>query len=100
LKDPSARGLIDAFKDGSDFLRVSRDRVLGMGVVDVAVETGVCKSRSAGRKMVKDGGLYIVSGGKADKVQAGMTVGMSMVIEERVLLLRTGKTRYKVVELV
>lgn len=98
--DVSATDLLKAFKGDEVFSKISKEGLIRTGVLDIAVLSGVCKTKSAGRKLVKEGGLYIVRDGKTEKVGVGMVIEEDMIIDGRVILMRSGKTKYSLIELI
>jgi tyrosyl-tRNA synthetase len=62
----------------------------GIGVVDLFVRTGLCATRSDGRRLVTQGGAYVGRKNVTD-IEA---VVRDDAVEDGSLLLRAGKKRY------
>jgi tyrosyl-tRNA synthetase len=71
------------------------ERVRGALFVDVAVAAGLCRSKGEARRLIADGGLYAnnvrVTGAEA-------AVAPPMLIEGRLLVLRSGKKTFHLVK--
>jgi len=65
-------------------------------IIDVLVETGLCDSRGAARRLVDQGGAY-VNDARVESIEA--TVGAEAVRDGEILL-RAGKKRYHRIEVV
>ncbi|MEI7437932.1 MAG: S4 domain-containing protein, partial [bacterium] len=74
-----------------------RAQVVGQPVVDVAVAAGLVSSKSAVRRLIADGGLYLNNERITD---AAACVTPAQAIEDRLLVLRQGKRNYRLVRLV
>ncbi|XP_076957284.1 tyrosine--tRNA ligase, chloroplastic/mitochondrial [Bidens hawaiensis] len=72
------------------------DRVLDVSVVDLSVETGLIESKSAARRLVKQGGLYL-NNGRVDS--EGKKIGVEDIVDGKVLLLSAGKKNKMVVRI-
>jgi tyrosyl-tRNA synthetase len=70
---------------------------VGLPVVDLAVEAGLFKSKGEARRLIASGGLYL-NGRRVEKPEE--TVGAGDLIENRILVLRTGKRNFHLVKLV
>ncbi len=68
----------------------------GSPVVQVAVDSGLCKSRGEARRLIENGGLY-VNNRRVEGVQA--VIGGHDIIDGTLLVLRSGKKRYHIVRL-
>jgi len=71
-------------------------RVAGCAVVDLAAETGLCRSKGEARRLVQSGGLYL-NNTRVTDIQAA--VGEADIIGGRILVLRSGKKNYHLVKL-
>jgi tyrosyl-tRNA synthetase len=74
----------------------AKDKTVGALVVDLAVEAGLFKSKGEARRLIASGGLYL-NGRRVEKPEE--TVGAADLIENRVLVLRTGKKNFHLVKL-
>ena len=75
---------------------LSLEDVAGAAVVDVASRT-LCASKGAARRLIQGGGLYVNN----RKVSAlDETVGPDDLVEGRILLLRSGKKTFHVIQVV
>jgi tyrosyl-tRNA synthetase len=72
-----------------------RGDVAGASVLDVAVKSGLCKSKGEARRLVESGGLYL-NNRRVASVAA--SVGEGDVIEGRLLIFRTGKRNFLLVK--
>lgn len=73
-----------------------RSRVENRLVVDVASETGLCKSKGEARRLVESGGLYI---NNRRVCGIGAEVVSSDIVDGRVLVLRSGKKSFHLVKI-
>lgn len=98
-------GTLDGLK-AEDLLRVfanvssaemARDQVLDAPVVDVAVGSGLCKSKGEARRLIADGGLYVNNVRIGD---AAARVSADSFVDGRVLVLRSGKKNFHLVKVV
>ena len=74
-----------------------RAQVVGQPLVDVAVAAGLVSSKSAARRLIADGGLYVNNERMTD---ATACVTPTQAIEDRLLVLRQGKRNYRLVRIV
>jgi len=65
------------------------------GLLDVAVDAGLCKSKGEARRLVTEGGFYVNNVRMTD---AALRIGGDMLIEGRVMVLRAGKKNYCLVK--
>lgn len=63
-------------------------------VVDLAVVSGACKSKSSARKLLKDGGMYI----NKIRVVENRALEKTDLIDSEILLLRTGKGNFRIIQ--
>jgi tyrosyl-tRNA synthetase len=63
-------------------------------VTQVAADAGLCKSRSEARRLIQNGGLYI-NNQRIEDVNA--VIGADMLIDGRLVVLRSGRKRYQLV---
>lgn len=72
------------------------DSVLDVSVVDLSVSTGLIDSKSAARRLLKQGGLYL-NNGRIDS--EGKRIGVDDIVDGKVLLLSAGKKNKMVVRI-
>ncbi|GJZ08139.1 tyrosine--tRNA ligase, chloroplastic/mitochondrial [Tanacetum coccineum] len=72
------------------------DSVLDVSVVDLSVSTGLIDSKSAARRLLKQGGLYL-NNGRVDS--EGKKIGVDDIVDGKVLLLSAGKKNKMVVRI-
>ncbi len=73
----------------------TREAVVGRTVVDVAALSGLCKSKGDARRLADSGGLYLNNG----RVGPGDTVREASLLDDRLLVLRSGRKTYRLVRL-
>ncbi|RUP49362.1 putative tyrosine-tRNA ligase [Jimgerdemannia flammicorona] len=96
LQDVSGRDLAAAFEhDSSRLVRLAKDQVVGQGLDAVAVLAGATKSKSEAQKLVKSGGLYLNNQRVLDMRQK---IGEQDLLDGMVCVFRTGKSSYRLVE--
>jgi tyrosyl-tRNA synthetase len=93
LDDLSVADIESAFQGDDRLVRIA-DRSLLKDIVALAVHSGATKSSSAAIKLIKAGGLYVNN----QKWQNGKREidDSNGLIENRLLLLRTGKSNYRI----
>ena len=91
-----ANVLMDIFSDVPS-TEMSRNHVEGAMLTDVAESSGLCSSKSAARRLIKDGGLYINNRRIGD---VGATVKAADIVDDRLLVLRQGKKHFHLVRVV
>ena len=74
-----------------------RSQVEGTGVLDVSVASGLCSSKGEARRLVESGGLYI-NNHRVEGIQS--KVAASDIIDNRLLVLRSGKKTFHLVKVV
>ncbi|KAF9145613.1 tyrosyl-tRNA synthetase [Mortierella sp. GBA39] len=94
LENVKGKELIDAFEHDSRMVSLSRDQVAEMSLDRIAVESGLCSSKSEAKKLVKSGGFYINNVKVSD---AAYRIGHKDWIDGAVCVLRSGKSNYKLV---
>lgn len=72
------------------------DQVLNRDIVDLSVSTGLLDSKSAARRLLKQGGLYL-NNGRVDS--EGRKIGVEDIVDGKVLLLSAGKKNKMVVRI-
>ncbi|KAJ3083750.1 tyrosyl-tRNA synthetase [Rhizoclosmatium hyalinum] len=97
---PTASEITAAFKGDDRLVQLSRGAVLNGAttLLQVAVQCGSCKSISAAKKLVASGGLYInnVKVANGDDVLSESAHTM----EGKIVLVRSGKSKYTIVQLI
>jgi tyrosyl-tRNA synthetase len=76
---------------------LSREAVAGRPAIDIAAQSGMCKSKGEARRLVTSGGFYVNNERVTD---AEAIVRETDLVEGRVLVLRSGKRTYHVVKVV
>lgn len=71
-----------------------RAQIAGQPVVNVVADSGLCKSRGEARRLVQSGGLYL-NNRRVDDVE--QLVASPDIIDDCLLVLRSGKKRYHMV---
>ncbi|RUS20896.1 tyrosine-tRNA ligase [Endogone sp. FLAS-F59071] len=98
LHDVSGRDLVAAFKDDtSRLVRLPKDDVIGQGVDALAARVGTTKSKTGAQKLIKSGGLYLNNERVSDLRQK---VTEQDLLDGLVCVLRTGKSSYRLVEII
>jgi len=72
-------------------------RVTGAALVDLCAAAGLCKSKGEARRLIVDGGLYV---NNVRLTAIDTTVRPEMLIEGRLLVLRSGKRTFHLVKVV
>ncbi|MBA4388572.1 MAG: tyrosine--tRNA ligase [Verrucomicrobia bacterium] len=91
-----AKDLLSIFANvGSTAL--PRDKVAGAQVLDVAVSSGLCKSKGEARRLIESGGLYVNNNRVAGLQTA---VAPADIVDGQVLVLRSGKKTYHIIKVV
>ncbi len=95
IRDLSDKDLSAIFADVPS-AEISKDRISGgIGILDLLVESGMVKSKSEAKRLVKQGGAYInnlrIEGEEK-------TVTTSDLASETMLVLRSGKKKYLLVK--
>ncbi|KAF8388694.1 hypothetical protein HHK36_025374 [Tetracentron sinense] len=75
---------------------LSYDQVFNISLVDLSVSTGLLESKSAARRLVKQGGLYL-NNSRVDS--EGKTIEAGDIVDGKVLLLSAGKKNKMVVRI-
>jgi len=78
-------------------VELERSKVAEAGVLEVAVASGLCKSKGEARRLVESGGLY-VNNRRVDGI--GAVVKSADIVDNRVLVLRSGKKTYHLLKIV
>lgn len=91
----SASDLVSAFKDSGCITTLSKDKIIGSDLLNLASAAGLASSKGEIRRLSDSGGLYLNNvSTKMDKV-----ITASDLIEGKAILLRSGKKNYKLVSL-
>ncbi|KND04490.1 tyrosine-tRNA ligase [Spizellomyces punctatus DAOM BR117] len=89
--------ILAAFSGDDRLAELRRTAVIGTDIVQVALACGAVKSKSAGRKLLASGGLYLNN----MKVNpSGKVIEEEDMLDGVVFLIRTGKSNHRVVKLV
>lgn len=88
--------LLDIFSDVPS-TELSRDHVEGAMFADIAESSGLCSSKSAARRLIEEGGLYINNRRVGD---IAAKVGAADIVDGRLLVLRQGKKHFHLVRVV
>ena len=80
-----------------DSSEMDRDHVAGQPVVEVVTACGLCKSKGEARRLIESGGLY-VNNRRISSMDA--RVDTASIIDERVLVLRSGKRKFFLVKVI
>ncbi|KAF9094643.1 tyrosyl-tRNA synthetase [Mortierella sp. AD031] len=94
LNNVRGKELIDAFEHDSRMVSLPRDQVAEMSLDRIAVESGLCSSKSEAKKLVKSGGFYI---NNIKATDTSCRIGDKDWIDGAVCVLRSGKSNYKIV---
>ncbi len=78
-------------------VEISSNRLVNMTVIDVAVEAGLSKSKGEARRLIESGGLY-VNNVRVNDMKT--VVKSSVVIDGKLLILRSGKKKFYLVRVV
>lgn len=100
-EEVTAGEVLGAF--GKEVGRLNYSEVVGVPVVKVMRSMGLCKTKDEAKRLVGAGGVYL--GAKGERVVKGAGEGQREIKEEdlmegRVLMVRVGKGRWGVVEVV
>ncbi|MDD4871056.1 MAG: tyrosine--tRNA ligase, partial [Kiritimatiellae bacterium] len=90
MDDLRAEDLMDIFANVPS-VELPDSKVAGAGVIDVAVMSGLCKSKGEARRLVESGGLY-VNNRRVDGIQS--VIKPADIVDNRVVVLRSGKKTY------
>jgi tyrosyl-tRNA synthetase len=76
---------------------LSRDKVEGVAVTEVAVSAGMCKSKGEARRLVESGGFYV-----NNRRVAGVDAKISAqdIVDGRLVVLRSGRKTYHLIRIV
>ncbi|KAF9358738.1 tyrosyl-tRNA synthetase [Mortierella sp. AD094] len=95
LEEVKGQELIDAFRHDSRLVSLSKSQVAEMSVDRIALESGLCASKSEAKKLVKSGGFYI---NNVKVTDASYRIAEKDWINGAVCVLRSGKSNYKLVK--
>ena len=76
---------------------LDRDDVLGKPVTDVAVQAGLCRSKSEARRLIENGGMNV---NNRRVSSTGAVVESADVVDGRIVVLRSGKKNFLLVKVV
>jgi tyrosyl-tRNA synthetase len=95
IENIDAATLLEIFSSVAS-CELSVDEVKDANVVDLVAASGLCKSKGEARRLVKNGGLYLNNNRVTDM---NITVNDSDIIDGKLILLRSGKRNYFLVEI-
>lgn len=96
ISEMSVADVLDIFADVPSS-EIAKDKIDGMGLLDLLVLTGLCSSKSDARRLTQSGGVYLNNRRVADMNQ---TLSLTQSIDGRLLILRKGAKQYHVVKIV
>jgi tyrosyl-tRNA synthetase len=96
MDDLKAEDLLSIFVNVPS-VELPKDKVANVAVLDVAVAAGLCKSKGEARRLVESGGLY-VNNKRVDGI--GAVVKPGDIVDNRVVVLRSGKKTYHLLKVV
>ncbi|KAJ3177167.1 tyrosyl-tRNA synthetase [Geranomyces variabilis] len=97
LTDTRGADILAAFAGDERLVTLSRAKVVGADVVQLALACGAVKSKSSGRKLLASGGLYL---NNAKIPPENRTVSDADLIDGVACVVRTGKSQQRVVAVV
>ncbi|KAI9226337.1 MAG: hypothetical protein DHS80DRAFT_18865 [Piptocephalis tieghemiana] len=92
-----ANKLIQAFTGDDRLRRLSRSEAMGKSIQALLVSLNLAKSKTAARKLIQAGGVYI-NGSKVTSLEQLM--GPTHLLQDKVSVLRTGKANNIILELI
>jgi tyrosyl-tRNA synthetase len=95
IDDIDAATLLEIFSSVSS-CDLSVDAVKGANIVDLVAVSGLCKSKGEARRLVQNGGLYLNNNRVTD---LDLVVKDSDIIDGKLVVLRSGKRNYFLVEI-
>ncbi|KAL3618121.1 hypothetical protein CASFOL_038442 [Castilleja foliolosa] len=87
---------IEAIAEDVPCFSLTRDRVLGMNVLELSVCSGLIESKAGVKRMIKQGGLYL-NNVRVDS--EGKKIEVDDIVDGRVMLLSAGKKNKMVVRI-
>jgi tyrosyl-tRNA synthetase len=94
LTELDSKTLLEIFQDVPSTKMAGADFGSAKGILDLLVDTGVAKSKGEGRRLVTGGGLYI---NNERVTEPNTELSQQSFIEDRVLIIRSGKKKYHLV---
>lgn len=95
----NSKEILNTFKNDPLLIRVSRHEVIGELISKVLRDLAILHSRAEAESLIKGGGLYINTHKRQVRDQFAR-VENDWLINDRVLILRCGKWRYNVLEII
>ena len=95
IDDIDAATLLEIFSSVSS-CELSVDAVKDANIVDLVAASGLCKSKGEARRLVKNGGLYLNNNRVTD---LDLVVKDSDIVDGKLVVLRSGKRNYFLVEI-
>ncbi|TPX60460.1 tyrosine---tRNA ligase [Spizellomyces sp. 'palustris'] len=89
--------VLAAFSGDDRLAELRRTAVIGTDIVQVALACGAVKSKSAGRKLLASGGLYL---NNVKVSPSGKVLEEEDLLDGVIILIRTGKSNHRVVKVV
>ena len=77
--------------------QLPRDKVLNGSLVDLAVLSGICTSKGKAKRLLEAGGLYLNNERISD---VHYQIEESHFIDKELLLLRTGRKTYQLIQII
>ncbi|KAK9763368.1 tyrosyl-tRNA synthetase [Basidiobolus ranarum] len=91
LKSIRADDIIDAFSNDKRLKQLEASLVVENDITQVAVASGACSSKSEATRLIKAGGLYI----NGERVKdPKLKLARSSLMEDKLIVLRSGKSNY------
>ena len=93
----NATDIINSLSTDSDFIRLDKSLVINSSLINIAVLSGSCPSKSAARKILNSGGVYI----RGERVtDVSHVITKSDLLDDSLLVLRIGKQEFKIIQVV
>ena len=96
LKDVSVESLKSIFSDVPSTSLKSEDLKDGLGIIELLVKSTLAKSKGEARRLIEGGGIYVNN----ERVEASTaSINTGDFIEQSVLVIRSGKKKYHLIEI-
>ena len=96
IRGLSSDELLDIFNDVPSCPVLFENADDKLGIVDVIIKAKLAESKSAARRLIENGGVYLNNEKVSD---VGMKIRLQHFIDEKVIVLRSGKKKYSLVKL-
>ncbi len=94
IKNLDSKTLLDVFADAPSTKKSKNDLKSDLFLLDLIVESGLCKSKGNARQDIQAGAIYVNN----ERVQdVGIKVNSTMLIDSKFLVLRKGKKNYHLI---